>query len=87
MQTIQASDFQEHLQQLSTLVIQRHETVRIVSKQAGNMVIMSEQDYNSLQETLYLLSNPRNAERLREARQEPLDQAIAWKNIKAGLKI
>ena len=56
MQTIQAADFQNQLSQLSELIIQQHQTIRLVSKQKENMVVMSERDYNSLQETLYLLN-------------------------------
>lgn len=32
-----------------------------------SLVIMSKEDYDSLRETLYLLSSPANAERLRRA--------------------
>jgi PHD/YefM family antitoxin component YafN of YafNO toxin-antitoxin module len=49
---------------------------------------MSERDYNSLQETLYLLSNAHNnAEHLRQAQQEPLNQAIQWETVKAQLQL
>ncbi len=87
MQTIQAADFQNQLSQLSELIIQQHQTIRLVSKQEENMVVMSERDYNSLQETLYLLSNPHHAEHLRQAQQEPLNQAIQWETVKAQLQL
>ena len=87
MQTIQSADFQSQLPQLSELIIQQHQTVRLVSKQEENMIVMSERDYNSLQETLYLLSNAHNAEHLRQAQQEPLNQAIQWEAIKAQLQL
>ncbi len=87
MQTIQAADFQNQLSQLSELIIQQHQTIRLVSKQEENMVVMSERDYNSLQETLYLLSNVHNTEHLRQAQQEPLNQAIQWETVKAQLQL
>jgi|WetSurMetagenome_2_1015567.scaffolds.fasta_scaffold31679_3 antitoxin YefM len=87
MQTIQASDFQNQLSQLSKLIIQQHQTVRLISKQEENMIVMSERDYDSLQETLYLLSNAHNAEHLRQAQQEPLNQAIKWEAIKSELQL
>ncbi len=87
MQTIQAADFQDQLPQLSELIIQQHQTIRLVSKQEENMVVMSERDYNSLQETLYLLSNTHHAEHLRQAQQEPLNQAIQWETVKAQLQL
>lgn len=40
-------------------------TVRLRNNRS--FVIMTQEDYDSLQETLYLLSNPANAERLRRA--------------------
>lgn len=85
MQTIQATDLQRQLSLLSKRIIQQHEPIRIVSNETENMVVMSEQDYLSLQETLYLLSNPQNAERLRQAREEPLAQAVKWEQLKVEL--
>jgi antitoxin YefM len=40
--------------------------VRIISK-AGDAVLMSADDYDSWQETVYLLRSPKNARRLMEA--------------------
>lgn len=87
MQTIQATDFQNQLHALSNTIIQQHEPVRIISQDAENLVVMSEQDYLGLQETLYLLSNPHNAERLRQAREEPLEQAVKWGQLKTELPL
>ncbi|MBL6458582.1 type II toxin-antitoxin system Phd/YefM family antitoxin [Belnapia sp. T6] len=41
----------------------------LVTRQGGkgNVVLMSEREFASWQETVHLLSSPRNAERLREA--------------------
>ncbi|PRC47538.1 type II toxin-antitoxin system prevent-host-death family antitoxin, partial [Mycobacterium sp. ITM-2017-0098] len=43
-----------------------HEPVRITSR-AGDAVLMSADDYDSWQETVYLLRSPENARRLMEA--------------------
>ncbi|MCK1816338.1 type II toxin-antitoxin system Phd/YefM family antitoxin [Streptomyces sp. XM4011] len=43
-----------------------HEPVRITSK-AGDVVLMSAEEYDSWQETIYLLRSPANAQRLMEA--------------------
>jgi antitoxin YefM len=43
-----------------------HEPVRINSK-AGDAVLMSADDFDSWQETIYLLRSPANARRLMEA--------------------
>lgn len=50
------------LQQVNT----DHEPVRITSK-AGDAVLMSADDYDSWQETVYLLRSPENARRLMDA--------------------
>jgi antitoxin YefM len=44
----------------------------LVTRQGGkgNVVMMSEADYDSWQETIYLMSNPANATRLLEAKRE-----------------
>ena len=34
----------------------------LVERERGNFMVMSERDYNSMTETLYLLSTPANAE-------------------------
>ena len=44
-------------------VAERHEPLLITSKSA-DVVMMSREDYDSMQETMYLLSSPNNANRL-----------------------
>lgn len=45
-----------------------------VSTKNGNAIILSEDDYNSLMETLHLVSIPGMTERLQEAAAEPVNQ-------------
>jgi antitoxin YefM len=45
-------------------VINTNEPTLITNQRLGNVVMMSQQDYESMQETLYLLSTPANAQRL-----------------------
>lgn len=52
------------------------ETLSRVTKK-GNAVLISEDDWNSIQETLYLLSIPGMRESILEAEKTPLDK---WKN-------
>ena len=60
---ITASDARAHLFPLIQQVIDDHAPVRISSK-AGDAVLMSAADYDSWQETIYLLRSPANARRL-----------------------
>jgi len=64
--SISASEARQRLFPLIEQVNTDHEPVRISSK-AGEAVLMSADDYDSWQETVYLLRSPENARRLMEA--------------------
>ena len=55
----------QNLAQLMDKVTDNHSPVIITRQKAEPVVMMSLKDFNSIQETAYLLSNPANAERLR----------------------
>jgi antitoxin YefM len=63
---ISASDARARLFPLIQQVNDDHEPVRITSK-SGEAVLMSADDFDSWQETIYLLRSPANARRLMEA--------------------
>jgi antitoxin YefM len=63
---ISASEARSRLFPLIQQVNDDHVPVRISSK-AGEAVLMSAQDFDSWQETIYLLRSPANARRLMEA--------------------
>lgn len=63
---ISASEARQRLFPLLEQVNTDHEPVRITSK-AGDAVLMSANDYDSWQETVYLLRSPENARRLMDA--------------------
>ena len=52
------------------------------TKGKGNIVLISEAEYNSMQETLYLLSSKKNRERILESLQQLKD----GKTVKVKLK-
>nr|WP_128618450.1 type II toxin-antitoxin system Phd/YefM family antitoxin [Mycobacterium lepraemurium] len=64
--SISASEARQRLFPLLQQVNADHQPVRITSK-AGDAVLMSADDYDSWQETVYLLRSPVNARRLMEA--------------------
>jgi antitoxin YefM len=57
------SDTRENLATELDHVVNDHVALKIVRKR-GNVVVISEEDYASLEETAYLLSSPKNAKRL-----------------------
>lgn len=63
---ISATEAQRRLFALLEQVNADHEPVRISSK-AGDAVLMSARDYDSWQETVYLLQSPENARLLMQA--------------------
>ncbi|MFD8416140.1 MULTISPECIES: type II toxin-antitoxin system Phd/YefM family antitoxin [unclassified Streptomyces] len=63
---ISASEARKTLFPLIERVNNDHTPVRISSKN-GDAVLMSAEDYDSWQETVYLLRSPANARRLMEA--------------------
>lgn len=64
--TISASEARSRLFPLIQQVNDDHIPVRITSR-SGDAVLMSAEDYDSWQETIYLLRSPANARRLMEA--------------------
>ena len=64
--TISASEARSRLFPLIQQVNDDHAPVRIASK-SGDVVLMSAEDFDSWQETIYLLRSPANARRLMEA--------------------
>jgi antitoxin YefM len=63
---VSASEARSRLFPLIQQVNDDHVPVRISSK-AGDAVLMSAEDFDSWQETIYLLRSPVNAQRLMEA--------------------
>lgn len=57
----------KNLKQVLDQVHENSESITIVRKNGRNAVIMSEQEYNQLMETIYVLQSPKNAERLLES--------------------
>jgi len=58
-------DARKNLASIMDAVCDSHEPVIITRRQAGAVVLMSLEDYNSILETGYLLNSSKNADRLR----------------------
>ena len=61
MTAVSISHARENLFPLVRQVNEDHVVVEIVARNGGNAVLMSAEDYESLQETLYLFSTRANA--------------------------
>ena len=67
MNTTTVGSAKQNLESLIQQVENDAEPVLIVVDEDRKAVLMSEREFNSWQETIYLLSNPANAEHLRKS--------------------
>ena len=67
MKTLTYTAARENLAKTMQQVCDDHDAVIITRRRDQAVVMMSLEDYESLEETAYLLRSPRNAQRLREA--------------------
>jgi prevent-host-death family protein len=77
---IPVSKAQQQLQDLIDSVSQSHQPI-VIAGQHSNAVLLSEADWVSVQETLYLLSVPGMRESIREGLATPIeecDRELEW---------
>lgn len=65
--SISANEARQRFYPLIRQVNEDHEPIEVVSREHGDIVIMSAEDFRSWQETVYLLRSPRNAQILMES--------------------
>jgi len=70
MRTISATDFRKNMSVEADRLVDDADTTLVTRTGASNFVVISEADFNSWQETLYLLGSPENASRLLESVRE-----------------
>jgi antitoxin YefM len=73
MTTIKVSEARDKLGRLVEEAASSHEPILITGKRA-NAVLISEEDWRAVQETLYLLSIPGMRESIREGLQTPVEE-------------
>jgi antitoxin YefM len=67
MNSLSFSETRANLKAVMDKVIADRAPVAITRQRGEGVVMVSQSDWNSIEETLYLLRSPRNAERLLEA--------------------
>lgn len=80
MTTLTATEARRRLYSLVDEVKESHEPVQIVGKR-NSAVLISEEDWRAIQETLYLTSIPGMRESIRQGLETPLeecDEDIDW---------
>lgn len=81
MRVVNYSDFRSQLAKNLNVVNDDKEIVIVSRTQGKNVVVMDLDEYNSIQETLHLISTPANRKRLEEA----VNEMNAGKSIKRKL--
>ena len=71
MHTLSASEARANLYRLIDQTVESHKPV-IISGKRANAVLVSEEDWSAIQETLYLLAIPGMRETIKDAMAEPL---------------
>ena len=66
MNNLSVSEFRTNLKSVLDRINDNHEPVSIRRPDGHGVVVMDAGDYASIHETLYLVRNPANAERLRQ---------------------
>jgi antitoxin YefM len=70
MKSISYTSLRKNLSTVLDTVERDHVPYHIRRKNHKNMILLTEEDYDSIQETLYLLSNPANANRIKESMEQ-----------------
>jgi prevent-host-death family protein len=74
MTSLPATQARSRLYQLLDEAAESHQPIQITGKRA-NAILVSEEDWRSIQETLYLLSVPGMRESIRKGLAEPLEKS------------
>ena len=74
MATLTASEARANLYRLIDQAAESHQPIHIVSKRTS-AVLLSSEDWEAIQETLYLLSIPGMRESIKDGMAEPLEES------------
>ena len=75
MTNTNATNFRQNMFAYLNQAIEFNDVITVNTKN-GNAVVMSEEDYNGLMETLYLNSIPGLKEKIQEGMSEPIEEMV-----------
>lgn len=61
------SDFRQNLKSFLDKVFESRKPIFVTRPNGQNVVVLSQEEYDGMQETLHLMSSPKNASRLKES--------------------
>jgi antitoxin YefM len=74
--TVSYSEVRQSLKVSFDKVCRNHEPLLVTCKNGENVVVISEDDFRSLQETAYLCQSPKNLERLLQALNRTTEKSL-----------
>ncbi len=80
-QSVSYSELRGRLKSFLDKVCDEHLPLLVKRKNGEDVVIVSKQDYVSMEETAYLLSSPKNAQRLLEALNRDSKTRVSFKDL------
>lgn len=80
MTNVNISNFRENLYQYVKNTVKHNDVININTKD-GNAIVLSEEDYNGLIETLYLNGSKKTIQDIREAENTPQNERISLSEV------
>lgn len=80
MSIINTTNFRKNIFEILDHTIKYNE-MTLINTKSGNAVLLSEDEYNGLIETIYLLSSPTMQANLLEGKNTPLSECISEEDI------
>ena len=81
MTNVNVTNFRKDIYELLDQTIKYNEQINISTKN-GNAIVLSEEDYNNIMETLYISSIPGLKEDIIKGLKEPIDECVDEKEVK-----
>ncbi len=82
MDAISATQARANLFKIMSFVNENSEPVTFTNNKGKNAVLIGEDDWNAIQETIYLNSIPGMVDSLKKGMKTPLDKCVSEKNVK-----
>lgn len=70
------TNLREHLFEYINQAVEYNDVINVNAKN-GNAVILSEEDYNAMMETLYLLGNPQTKQDILDGMRAPVEDCVS----------
>ena len=80
MKITTAENFRDNLSEMIDELIKSNEQLKVTTE-TGNVVVLSESDYNGIMETLRIYSNPQEKEKIIEGLHTKIDDCVSGDEI------